>query len=132
MFEGYGHAQQQHAFGVGRDIDGLAINFAGLLGGNIELIRAGRDRDIIRARALGSLPGWPSICGNERKVDIERLAHFRPLRNVELQFDRQLGFALAGGLDHARGLFRRGARPFLGVTGAFGLNGTWRRRRRRV
>ncbi len=52
VLERYGHAEQQHALGGGRDIDGLAIDFAGLGGGNIELIRAGRPSDIIAARHL--------------------------------------------------------------------------------
>ena len=45
---------------------------------------------------------------HERKIDVERLSHRRPLRQIELEFDRQLGLALARRLDHAGGLFRRG------------------------
>ena len=53
---------------------------------------------------------------HDRKIDVERLPDRRPLREIELQPDGQLGFALGGRLDHAgRQLLR--ARSFLGGRG---------------
>ncbi len=84
----------------------------GFGGGNIELICARGDGQIIAAADLNGR-GARIHLRNQRQVDFQRLAHLGPLRQIELERNGRLRFALHRGFHHAHRLFSDGGAPLL-------------------